>query len=595
MIAAWMLYCFAIAIAFVVVGEALERALHLARRATRWAWVAALAGSCILPFGAWLRPNAFRALPVPPAQPVISGPIISQDLRGAPPPPTRSFSLGDLDGALTWTWELSSAVLLLSLVVATLRLAVLRRGWRSVTVDGRAVFVSENVGPAVVGLWRPRVVLPEWARGLGDGERRLMLAHEDEHVRAGDPWLLASGTAVLILAPWNLALWWQVRRLRLAVEMDCDARVLAGGGDSASYGELLLRVGQRRARLPVGAPALGESPTSLERRIRRMAMVPPRRRWSGAAVALGIAVAAFVTSCEAPRPVPSGPRSDGEATPTSAPAPSGIADSVAWSVRDSTGSVMAEGMLRLAPNERVLDAPKLAHRIPGYDTLPVNNILLRAVGRVPTLTVFEGPSPAQFHGFVSESDRVREAALRYHPEVFAHPQPGTAIALVFDAQDRVIGHAAGVREAGDGDCLAVVDRLVPAFQASKWSSSGCADTAYRGAVIVYWKKLKPAQGAGEVSTESMVDERPVFLAGPPLKYPSLLRQAGIQGRVLVRAIIDTTGRAEPASVQVVESPHPGFNQAARNAVLQARFRHGRFRGRAVPVMITFPVDFRTGG
>jgi TonB family protein len=68
----------------------------------------------------------------------------------------------------------------------------------------------------------------------------------------------------------------------------------------------------------------------------------------------------------------------------------------------------------------------------------------------------------------------------------------------------------------------------------------------------------------------------MFLSGPRLQYPNLLRQAGIQGRVIVRAIIDTTGRAEPGSVQVVESPHPGFDQAARNAVLQARFSHGRF-------------------
>src|SRR5438309_4201473 len=116
-----------------------------------------------------------------------------------------------------------------------------------------------------------------------------------------------------------------------------------------------------------------------------------------------------------------------------------------------------------------------------------------------------------------------------------------------------------------------------------------------GAVVVYWKRLKPAQVSDEVSTESMLDERPVFVSGPPLQYPTLLRQAGIQGRVMVRAIIDTTGRAEPASVQVVESPHPGFNQAARNAVLQARFSHGRFRGRSVRVLIEFPVEFRIPG
>ncbi len=92
----------------------------------------------------------------------------------------------------------------------------------------------------------------------------------------------------------------------------------------------------------------------------------------------------------------------------------------------------------------------------------------------------------------------------------------------------------------------------------------------------------------------MVDDPPVFLSGPQLQYPKLLRQAGIQGRVMVRAIIDTTGRAERASVQVIESPHPGFNQSAKNFVLQAQFRHGRFRGRPVRVLITFPVNFRTG-
>src|SRR5205085_2227846 len=143
--------------------------------------------------------------------------------------------------------------------------------------------------------------------------------------------------------------------------------------------------------------------------------------------------------------------------------------------------------------------------------------------------------------------------------------------------------------------VAVLSPRVLNACASVFSSVGCADTAYRDAEIVYWKKLKQAQGAGDVSTESMVGERPVFLSGPPVRYPPLLRQAGIEGRVLVRAIIDTTGRVEPASVKVIDSPHPGFNEAARNALLQARFRGGRFRGRAVRVLITLPVDFRARG
>src|SRR5437899_3589731 len=100
MIAAWMVYCVAIAVVFVVVGEALERALHLAGRATRWAWVAALAGSYLVPAAAWLRPNAFGALPVPLAQPVAARPPATAgpiDPRGgrALPAPTPPVSLGD--------------------------------------------------------------------------------------------------------------------------------------------------------------------------------------------------------------------------------------------------------------------------------------------------------------------------------------------------------------------------------------------------------------------------------------------------------------------------------------------------------------------
>src|SRR2546430_1653689 len=169
MIAAWMLYCVAIAVLFVVVGEALERALHLAGRATRWAWVAALVGSYVVPVAAWLRPNAFGTLPVPLTQPVVAGPpataapIPPQHLGGALPVPTRSFSLGDLDATLTWAWGLSSAALLLALGAAALRLAALRREWRAATVDGRAVLLSDNVGAVVAGLSRPRVVLPDWA------------------------------------------------------------------------------------------------------------------------------------------------------------------------------------------------------------------------------------------------------------------------------------------------------------------------------------------------------------------------------------------------------------------------------------------------
>ncbi len=98
-------------------------------------------------------------------------------------------------------------------------------------------------------------------------------------------------------------------------------------------------------------------------------------------------------------------------------------------------------------------------------------------------------------------------------------------------------------------------------------------------------------GLDQVFVESVVEERPEVLSGPHLEYPGLLREAGIQGRVLVQAIIDTTGRAEPRSVKVIQSPNPGFDQSAMDYVLRAMFRPARVHGRAVRVLINLPIDF----
>ncbi len=101
--------------------------------------------------------------------------------------------------------------------------------------------------------------------------------------------------------------------------------------------------------------------------------------------------------------------------------------------------------------------------------------------------------------------------------------------------------------------------------------------------------IEPSDG---VFLESVVEERPEVLSGPSLQYPDLLRQASIQGRVIVQAIIDTTGRAEPQSIKVIQSPNPGFDQPAKNYVLRALFRPARVHGRAVRVLINLPIDFK---
>jgi protein TonB len=94
-----------------------------------------------------------------------------------------------------------------------------------------------------------------------------------------------------------------------------------------------------------------------------------------------------------------------------------------------------------------------------------------------------------------------------------------------------------------------------------------------------------------VYAEAVVEERPALLSAPPPPYPEILKQAGIQGRVLLNAIVDTLGKVEPNSIQIVKSPNPGFDLPARSWVLQALFRPARMHGQAVRVHITLPIDY----
>lgn len=96
----------------------------------------------------------------------------------------------------------------------------------------------------------------------------------------------------------------------------------------------------------------------------------------------------------------------------------------------------------------------------------------------------------------------------------------------------------------------------------------------------------------EVFMEAIVEEKPSVLSGPIAVFPELLKQAGIQGRVVVQAVIDTLGRAEPGTVKVLQSPNPGFDQSAKSYVVKALFRPARVHGRAVRVLINIPIDYK---
>lgn len=88
-----------------------------------------------------------------------------------------------------------------------------------------------------------------------------------------------------------------------------------------------------------------------------------------------------------------------------------------------------------------------------------------------------------------------------------------------------------------------------------------------------------------------VADRPAVLTAPPVAYPEELRLQGIQGYVLLRAVVDSLGRVDPKSVFVLSADDSLFARAARATIIGARFRPARLNGHPVPEFITIPVNF----
>lgn len=199
------------------------------------------------------------------------------------------------DGWLLGVWAAFSISLLAIGGGSVLRYRGLRKQWPLVEIEARRMRLSPRSGPAVMGLIRPEIVVPRWLLDAPVDERRLVVAHEQEHLQARDGLLLAVGWVILALCPWNPALWWMLLRLRLAIEIDCDRRVLARGVEKHRYGSMLIDLSAHGSGLSLAVPALAGFPSTLERRLVAMTTVTsrgPRGLRALAATLGGIAVLA---------------------------------------------------------------------------------------------------------------------------------------------------------------------------------------------------------------------------------------------------------------------------------------------------------------
>lgn len=81
--------------------------------------------------------------------------------------------------------------------------------------------------PALVGLWKPRIVVgPDFEQRFSPAEQDLILRHEHSHRRHGDPWANAALAALRCVFWFHPLLPWVARRFLRDQELACDARTV---------------------------------------------------------------------------------------------------------------------------------------------------------------------------------------------------------------------------------------------------------------------------------------------------------------------------------------------------------------------------------
>ena len=542
MIATWMLYAALIGALVTVAAVAMSGVFAALRLPSRFVWMAATALSIAWPIAAAVRRSMpveqtpIRVMPfVISVQPVQ---VISGDSGGL----NRALLV---DGAFVALWLAVSALLVVRLVQSIKSLRNRRREWRASQLDGVRVCISENVGPAVVGLRSMDVVVPEWITALDAPLRAIVLRHEEEHRAARDPQLLFMSTVAVALMPWNVALWIQARRLRLAVEMDCDARVLRAHPSTERYGLLMLTIAQRRSIAPpVFAPMLSEPTSHLERRI--LAMQPSTRRIARLTIIGGtfVAAAALLFACALQSDNPTQPR----------PATS---RQVSYNPNQTYFEFQVTKQVTVQPGNP-------SPRYP--DVLRTANV--------------EGEVLAQFVvDTLGHADMAEFKVLKSDHDLFTATVRNVLPMTKFSPAE-LNGHK--------------VKQLVQMPFQFTLSKGGATNSAPRAGTATLRRGDGPVPVKdNQTYFEFQVEKTASIRAGTAIapKYPTELRSANIEGEVLAQFTVDTTGAPVMETYKTLKSTHDLFTQAVMAALPGMRFNPALVGGRPVRQLVQMPFQF----
>lgn len=552
----WMAYACLVGALFAGAAHLADQGVRGTELPSRWLWAGALVAATMAPW-------AIPAL-VPPGPDVTLGamaPVESPtaDLGPSAAPPVPAWrrlaaAAGPVAGVL---WLSTSAALVLLLGLSAVRLHLALRRCPLELRDGLRVRTGAPLGPAVAGLLRPVVLLPAWVSCVAPEDARLILAHEREHLRAGDNRLVFAAWLLVAALPFSPASWVLFGRLRAAVERDCDRRVLRGRSwpEQRRYGELLVDVGRRMgtvSHLPTPA-AFAESGSHLERRIRSMYRLDrtPTRARLAATLAAGLLLLA--------------------------------------------GACMVPG-----PDAPTLTAPELEDAPPAAP--------------VGTATGAQGPefTPFTKAPTLLNRDEVAAAVAAEYPPVLRDAGIGGQVRawLYVDESGRVTDLRLD-GSSGHGALDAAALRVAAEMRFSPALNGADPVAAWIAMPLTFGRPPAPTPATDEDGPpappvdRAQLEREPTFTpytVAPDLvnrsevgqaleaNYPAELRSAGIGGTARVWFLIDETGAVADTRLQE-SSGHEAIDGAALRVARTMEFTPALNRDRAVPVWVAFPITF----
>jgi TonB family protein len=85
--------------------------------------------------------------------------------------------------------------------------------------------------------------------------------------------------------------------------------------------------------------------------------------------------------------------------------------------------------------------------------------------------------------------------------------------------------------------------------------------------------------------------QPQHVSSPPLAYPPAMVEAGIEGSVLLEAMVDTSGTVVPSTIRVIRSSDEAFEAPAVVMLRESRFEPGRVGDHLAQTLVRIPVRF----